>query len=52
MINLKASHSPAHGGVVWGIGMELQEATEIDYRYGRIMDPNLEHYHVPSTPIV
>jgi CO/xanthine dehydrogenase Mo-binding subunit len=35
------------GGVVWGIGMALQEATEIDHRYGRIMNPNLQHYHVP-----
>ena len=31
----------------WGIGMALQEATEIDHRYGRIMNPNLQHYHVP-----
>ncbi len=43
----KASHSQEIGGVVWGIGMALQEATEIDHRYGRIMNPNLQHYHVP-----
>jgi xanthine dehydrogenase YagR molybdenum-binding subunit len=41
------SHSQEIGGVVWGIGMALQEATEIDHRYGRIMNPNLQHYHVP-----
>jgi len=47
IINPKASHSQEIGGVVWGIGMALLEATEIDHRYGRIMNPNLQHYHVP-----
>jgi xanthine dehydrogenase YagR molybdenum-binding subunit len=47
IINPKASHSQEIGGVVWGIGMALQEATDIDHRYGRIMNPNLQHYHVP-----
>jgi xanthine dehydrogenase YagR molybdenum-binding subunit len=47
VINPKASHSQEIGGVVWGIGMALHEATEIDHRYGRIMNPNLQHYHVP-----
>jgi xanthine dehydrogenase YagR molybdenum-binding subunit len=47
IMNPKASHSQEIGGIVWGIGMALQEATEIDHRYGRIMNPNLQHYHVP-----
>ena len=47
VMNPKASHSQEIGGVVWGIGMALQEATEIDHRHGRIMNPNLQHYHVP-----
>ncbi len=47
IINPLASHSQEIGGVVWGIGMALQEATEIDHRYGRIMNANLQHYHVP-----
>jgi xanthine dehydrogenase YagR molybdenum-binding subunit len=47
IINPTASHSQEIGGVVWGMGMALQEATEIDHRYGRIMNPNLQHYHVP-----
>lgn len=47
ILNPKASHSQEIGGVVWGIGMALQEETEIDHRYGRIMNPNLQHYHVP-----
>lgn len=47
IMNPKASHSQEIGGVVWGIGMALQEATEIDHRYGRIMNADLQHYHVP-----
>jgi xanthine dehydrogenase YagR molybdenum-binding subunit len=47
IMNPTASHSQEIGGVVWGIGMALQEATEIDHRYGRLMNPNLQHYHVP-----
>jgi xanthine dehydrogenase YagR molybdenum-binding subunit len=47
ILNPKGSHSQEIGGVVWGIGMALQEATEIDHRFGRIMNPNLQHYHVP-----
>jgi xanthine dehydrogenase YagR molybdenum-binding subunit len=48
IMNPKTSHSQEIGGIVWGIGMALTEATEIDHRYGRIMNPNLQHYHVPS----
>jgi xanthine dehydrogenase YagR molybdenum-binding subunit len=47
IMNPKAAHSQELGGVVWGIGMALQEETEVDHRYGRIMNPNLQHYHVP-----
>lgn len=47
VLNPLASHSQEIGGVVWGIGMALEEATEIDHRYGRIMNANLQHYHVP-----
>ncbi|MFN2393888.1 MAG: molybdopterin cofactor-binding domain-containing protein, partial [Pyrinomonadaceae bacterium] len=47
IMNPKTSHSQEMGGVVWGIGMALQEATEIDHRYGRMMTTNLADYHVP-----
>lgn len=47
IINPKTSHSQEMGGVVWGIGMALTESTEIDHRYGRIMNPSLADYHVP-----
>ena len=48
IINPKTSHSQEIGGGVWGIGMALHEATEIDHRYGRIINLNLQHYHVPA----
>ena len=47
IINPKTSHSQEMGGVVWGIGMALTEATEVDHRYGRIMNSSLADYHVP-----
>ena len=48
IMNPKTSHSQEMGGVVWGIGMALTEATEVDHRYGRIMNPQLADYHIPS----
>jgi xanthine dehydrogenase YagR molybdenum-binding subunit len=47
IINPKGAHSQEMGAVVWGIGMALTEETEIDHRYGRIMNANLAGYHVP-----
>ncbi|MES2460955.1 MAG: xanthine dehydrogenase family protein molybdopterin-binding subunit, partial [Armatimonadota bacterium] len=47
IINPLTSHSQEIGGVVWGIGMALTEATEVDHRYGRMMNPTLADYHVP-----
>jgi xanthine dehydrogenase YagR molybdenum-binding subunit len=47
IMNPKTSHSQEMGGIVWGIGMALQEATEIDHRYGRMMTTDLASYHVP-----
>ena len=48
IMNPKTSHSQEMGGVVWGIGMALHEATEVDHRYGRMMNPQLADYHIPS----
>jgi xanthine dehydrogenase YagR molybdenum-binding subunit len=47
IINPKASHSQEMGGVVWGIGMALMEATDVDHRFGRMMTSTLADYHVP-----
>jgi xanthine dehydrogenase YagR molybdenum-binding subunit len=35
------------GGIVWGVGMALYEATHIDPVYGRTVNENLGEYHVP-----
>ncbi|MBK6725284.1 MAG: xanthine dehydrogenase family protein molybdopterin-binding subunit [Acidobacteria bacterium] len=47
IINPKGAHGQEMGGVVWGIGMALTEKTDVDHRFGRIMNPNLAGYHVP-----
>jgi xanthine dehydrogenase YagR molybdenum-binding subunit len=35
------------GGIVWGIGMALEEESVIDHAFGRFMNHNLAEYHVP-----
>lgn len=47
IINPKGAHSQEIGATVWGIGMALTEETQIDHRFGRIMNPTLAGYHVP-----
>jgi len=47
VVNPKTAGNQIVGGVVWGIGMALQEETLIDYRLGRYMNHNLAEYHVP-----
>ncbi len=47
LLNKKTGISQLEGGIVWGIGLALTEATEIDNTYGRIVNNNLAEYHVP-----
>ena len=47
IINHEAARNQILGGVVWGIGMALQEQAETDHQFGRIMNHNLAEYHVP-----
>jgi xanthine dehydrogenase YagR molybdenum-binding subunit len=47
ILNPKTARSQALGGVVWGIGMALEEEGVIDHRLGRNMSHNLADYHVP-----
>jgi xanthine dehydrogenase YagR molybdenum-binding subunit len=35
------------GGIVWGIGMALEEESVLDHALGRFMNHNLAEYHVP-----
>ena len=47
IINHEAARNQIMGGIVWGIGMALQEQSEMDHQLGRIMNHNLAEYHVP-----
>ena len=46
-LNEKTATSQIKGGVVFGIGMGLTEATIADERDARLVNPNLAEYHVP-----
>ena len=47
ILNTKTAGSQILGGVVWGIGMALHEETQIDHKFGRIMNANIAEYHIP-----
>ncbi len=47
ILNPKTAGSQIMGGVVWGIGMALQDETQTDHRFGRIMNADIAEYHVP-----
>ncbi|WP_116137574.1 xanthine dehydrogenase family protein molybdopterin-binding subunit [Trinickia diaoshuihuensis] len=47
LLNEKTGKSQLMGGIVWGIGAALEEASELDVRYGRFVNANLAEYHVP-----
>jgi len=46
-LNPKTLRSQLKGGVVWGIGMALHEASMLDARFGRYVNSNLAEYHLP-----
>jgi xanthine dehydrogenase YagR molybdenum-binding subunit len=47
VLNVKTARSQVLGGLVWGIGMALEEESVIDQRFGRFMNHSLGEYHVP-----
>ena len=47
ILNAKTARSQLHGGIVWGVGMALEEATLVDTRTGRYVNADLAEYHVP-----
>ncbi|MEG5264774.1 xanthine dehydrogenase family protein molybdopterin-binding subunit [Pseudomonas sp. JDS28PS106] len=47
IVNPKTAGSQILGGVVWGIGMALQEEALLDHDLGRPMNHNLAEYHIP-----
>ena len=47
LMNRKTGMNQLQGGLVWGIGTALLEATELDKHHGRAVNENLGEYHVP-----
>ncbi|WP_163012085.1 molybdopterin cofactor-binding domain-containing protein, partial [Pseudomonas viridiflava] len=47
VVNPKMARSQILGGVVWGMGMALQEEALLDHTLGRPMNHSLAEYHVP-----
>ncbi len=47
LLNAQTGRSQLLGGIVFGIGMALQEETLIDRASGRIANSNIADYHVP-----
>ena len=47
VLNPKTARSQVLGGVVFGIGMALEEESVVDHAFGRIVNHNLAEYHVP-----
>jgi xanthine dehydrogenase YagR molybdenum-binding subunit len=47
ILNPKTARSQVLGGVVWGIGMALEEESAIDHAFGRFVTRTLADYHVP-----
>lgn len=55
ILNAKTARSQLIGGMVWGIGMALTEATVVDPNRGRVVNANLAEYHVPvnrDSPVI
>jgi xanthine dehydrogenase YagR molybdenum-binding subunit len=47
ILNPKTARSQILGGVVFGIGMALEEESMLDHDLGRFMNHNIAEYHVP-----
>ena len=47
VLNPKTARSQVLGGLVWGIGMALEEESVIDQRFGRFINHSLAEYYVP-----
>lgn len=47
IINPKTARSQILGGVVWGIGVAMEEDTVMDNNLGRFMNHDLDKYHIP-----
>jgi xanthine dehydrogenase YagR molybdenum-binding subunit len=48
ILNAKTAASQFRGGIIMGLGLALMEEVMFDERTGRIMNPSLAEYHVPT----
>jgi xanthine dehydrogenase YagR molybdenum-binding subunit len=48
ILNAKSAASQFRGGIIMGLGLALTEETLFDERTGRVMNPSLAEYHVPT----
>jgi xanthine dehydrogenase YagR molybdenum-binding subunit len=46
VLSLRTATSQVYGGLVWGIGAALSEASEVDPRYGGFLNNNIAEYQV------
>jgi xanthine dehydrogenase YagR molybdenum-binding subunit len=46
VLSARTARSQVLGGLVWGIGACLREASEVDPRYGGFLNANIAEYHV------
>ncbi|MBC7883051.1 MAG: xanthine dehydrogenase family protein molybdopterin-binding subunit [Anaerolineae bacterium] len=47
IMNKRTAHSQLMGGLIWGIGSALHEATEIDRRASKYVNDNIAEYLIP-----
>lgn len=47
VVSPRTARSQVEGGVVWGIGAALREASEVDARYGGFLNADLAEYLLP-----
>ena len=47
IVNPRTARSQLMGGLIWGIGSALHEATEIDRRTARYVNDNIAEYLIP-----
>lgn len=48
VLNANTFRSQLYGGIIWGISNALLEETRVDARRGRVLNPNLTDYLVPT----
>jgi xanthine dehydrogenase YagR molybdenum-binding subunit len=47
VVSPRTARSQVHGGVVWGMGCALREASEVDSRFGGFLNADIAEYLVP-----